>query len=362
MMKVSKVSENRILVEDSIEAVNEFALRQGWTDGLPIIPPTIDRVEKMMAGVGRLPGEVVAEILPKCVPGTIERLAANAVMAGCLPSYFPVVVAAVEAIAEPEFSLFRVNSTTNSVGVMLVINGPIRHEIEVNCGYGVFGPGWPANATIGRAIRLVQINVGGSVPGLVSKSTHGHPGRYTMCIGEYEEKSPWEPLHAERGCQRGDSAVTVFPAVGNLMVTDKIHTRARDILGNMFSFIDCAATHTLRYQSGQVMLVLNPDHAKLMGDEGLSKEDVRQIVYEVTSHIQVSRFLEDVRQRFIDEGRVVDGMMKLAPRADYFMIVVAGGEGGLHATMVPGFGGCMPVTKRIERPGTSPTRAGKGQC
>ncbi|MFH1484439.1 MAG: hypothetical protein ABIH46_00065 [Chloroflexota bacterium] len=346
-MKTSWMPEDIIAADDSLDTINHMACQQGWGDGLPVVPPTIERVVRMMATVDLAPEDIVAEIFPKRGIATVEKLAANAVMAGCMPSYFPVVIAAAEAMAAPEFNLFRINCTTNSVGVMLIINGPVRHEIGVNCGYGLFGPGWRANATIGRAARLIQLNIGGSVPGSVSKSTHGQPGRFSMCIGENEEVSPWEPMHVERGLQREDNAVTVFPAMGTTNVSDLWHTDAKDILGNMLSLVDCSATHTLRYRSGQILMVMNPDHAKLMGDAGLTKQDVRQLMHEVTSHIDVSRFVPDVQEKFRDEGLVDNGTMTLAPDASFFDVMVAGGEGGLHATMVPGFSHCMPVTKKV---------------
>ncbi|MBI2907232.1 MAG: hypothetical protein HYX92_06205 [Chloroflexi bacterium] len=340
-------AEDRIFAEDDLDAVNALAMEQGWGDGLPIVPPTVDRVQKMMATVGRAPDELVALVLPKRGRATIEKIAANAVMAGCLPSYFPVVVAAVEAMTDPDFSLFRVNSTTNSVAVMVIVNGPIRHEIGINSGPGVFGPGWRANATIGRAVRLVQLNIGGSVPGAVSKSTQGQPGRYTMCVGENEERSPWEPLHVERGCQPGESAVTVFPPMSTINVSDVSHTDARTIIEHMTSLVDCSSTHTLKYSSGDILWMLNPDHARIMADAGMSKQDVKQALWEASSRIQLSRFVPDIQQKLIKEGRVTDGTIRLAPGPDYFMVMVAGGDGGLHATLLPAFAGCLAVTKKI---------------
>ncbi len=216
-MGALELKSKRVQV-DGEAAVYEEYYRRGWTDGLPIIAPTPERVETMLSGLD--PGRELAELPPKRAMVTVEKVAINAVMAGCLPSYFPVVLAAVEAIADPTFNLFGVDTTTSGVCVLTVVNGPIRQQLEINSSYGCFGPGWRANATIGRAIALVQQNVGGRIPGPVSKSTHGQPGRYTMCIGEFEERNPWGPLHVERGFKPGDNTVTVFSPTGTTSIMD----------------------------------------------------------------------------------------------------------------------------------------------
>ena len=186
-------------LEDSAEAVFEDYYQRGWTDGLPVIPPTRDRVAAMLATARRGPAEIVAVLPPKKGHATVEKLAVNAVMAGCHPSYFPVVIAAVEALADPKFEIGAMNVTTSCTSPMLIINGPVRQQLDINDGWGLLGPGWRANATIGRAISLIMLNIAGRIPGQVSKAVIGFPGRYGMCIGEREEASAWEPLHVERG-------------------------------------------------------------------------------------------------------------------------------------------------------------------
>ena len=155
---------------------------EGMTDGLPVIPPTAERVTAMIGGA-ELPREhIVAELAPRNGVATIEKIAVNAVMAGCLPAYFPVVIAAVEAMTQPQFNLLGIQTTTNPVAPFVLINGPIRHKIDINCGAGALGPGRRANATIGRAIRLILLNIGGGIPGEIDKSILGMPGKYSFCM------------------------------------------------------------------------------------------------------------------------------------------------------------------------------------
>ena len=172
------------------DAIEDLYAR-GVTDGLPVVPPTPGRVARAVAASGRDGGELVALVPPNYGRATVEKIAINATMSGCRPEYMPVVLAAVEAVCDEAFDLHGVSATTNAPAPLLIINGPVRHRLEINYGAGVFGSGWRANATIGRAVRLVCVNVGGAKPGVVSMSTFAHPGRYTYCIGEHEEASPW---------------------------------------------------------------------------------------------------------------------------------------------------------------------------
>src|SRR5213596_748995 len=184
----------------------------GVSDGLPVVPPTRARVSRAVEMSGRDGSELVAEVPPNYGRATVEKVAVNAVMAGCRPEYLPVVIAAVEAVCDEAFDLHGVSATTNAPSPLVIVGGPILTALDINCGAGVFGSGWRANATIGRALRLVCVNVGGARPGEVSMSTLAHPGRYTYCIGEREEASPWESLAVEHGFPPGDSTVAVLAA------------------------------------------------------------------------------------------------------------------------------------------------------
>ena len=361
---MERLKARRVFLEEDAEAAFEDAYGKGWTDGLPIIPPTAARVERMMATVQQAPDTVVATLPPRNGAVTVERIAANAVMAGCRPDYLPVVVAAVEAIAQPEFNLYGINSTTSPVTPMLIVNGPVRHMIDLNGSYGFFGPGWRANATIGRAIRLAQLNIGGSIPGSVSKSTMAQPGRYSMCMAEYEERSPWPPLHVEMGHPAEESTVTVTAATSTVSVSDVWSRDAEGILTTMTSSMDWPGIPSLRYFSGQPLLILNPDHAAVCSRDGLSKEDVKRVLYERTSRIPLSRFAKAEQERLTEDRRVHDGHVGLVPGPEYFMVVVAGGHGGFHSTFVPTWAQSQPVTRVIDTrritpaSGSSATRQG----
>lgn len=361
-----------VMCEDSIDSIYELFYKNGWTDGLPIIPPTRERVDEMMSTVGLPPGKCIAQLRPKMGDATIEKLAINAVMSGCLPSYFPVIVAAVEAIAEPRFNLFGMNTSTTTAAPMLIINGPVRQKIDLNCSHGVFGPGWRANATLGRAISLIMLNIAGRIPGEVSKSVLAWPGRYGICIGEREEESPWAPLHVELGFQQNESTVTVLSPPSFHMLEDLESTMAGPLLTNLAGAMHQSLTINTYpwWGKGEVLLVMCPAHARILSQAGYSKQDVKEYFYH---HINIphSFFSEDVlnkmiemdreasdpksgRRQMIEEGLIKEGTVqvtdrgvKLLARPEQLLIIVAGGDGRLHSAYLPTFGDSQAVTKPI---------------
>src|SRR5438552_14953652 len=234
---------------------------RGVTDGLPVVPPTPERVARAVEAAGRAADELVAEVPPNYGRATVEKIAVNAVMAGCRPEYLPVVIAAVDAICDPAFDLHGVSATTNAPTPLVVINGPVRGKLGVNCAAGVFGPGWRANATIGRAVRLVCVNLGGARPGVVSMSTLAHPGRYTYCIGEHEEASPWESLAVEHGFAASQSVVAGLAADAPLGVYAQ-HSRPPDHLLPTLAASMAVVSHHRMTHWGDTLLVLSPEHAK----------------------------------------------------------------------------------------------------
>jgi hypothetical protein len=204
---------------DPVTAVNELFYRRGWTDGLPVVPPTPGKVEEML-GMTDLPKRtVIAELAPLKGEATVEKIATNAVMAGCRPEYLPIVIAAVEALAHPQFNLRGVQTTDENVAPLLIINGPVARQLDINAGFGALGPGWQANATIGRTLRLIMHNIGGGWPRAVSFAGIGQPGRYTMCLAENQAESPWSPLHVELGHDARTSTVTLMRAETAINVT-----------------------------------------------------------------------------------------------------------------------------------------------
>ena len=260
----------------------EFFAALGIDDGLPVVPPTEARVLRMLQGTTRPPSEVVALVPPNLVPATVEKIAINAVMAGCRPEYLRVVIAALEAACTDEFNLHGVLATTYFPTPVIVVNGPVRHEIGLQCAGNVFGQGFRANATIGRAVQLVVRNLGGGRPGEVDMATLGQPGKFTCCIGENEEQSPWPPLHVERGFRREQSTVTLFAGEAPRAILDQASRSARSLATSVGLCLESVA-HPKLHGYGEVLLVVCPEHCRTLEADGWSKADLRRRIQEVTS-------------------------------------------------------------------------------
>jgi len=332
-----------IEVEDSWEAANDWFCREKLSDGLPIVPPTPERVTRMLEGTDRDPQEVIGLIPPKWAPASIEKLAINAVMAGCLPEYLSVIIAAVEAICEPRFNLYGVQATTGYVGPALLLNGPIRTALNVNCDSGVFGPGFRANATIGRAIRLILITVGGAYPGDTDRSTFGWPGKYTMCFGENQEKSPWEPYHVEMGFTPNDSTVTVFGINGFL----PIHTagnRGEQALSSLAEVLKMhhGVSHldVGSFGGGTPLIGLGIEDAEIMAWDSITKKQVKDYLWEHASlkftEVPARRKGHKSDDELLRESPNVtpDGMVHLSTKPEDIMVVVLGGK-HRHSVFLP---------------------------
>jgi hypothetical protein len=334
------------------QAAIEALYARGVTDGLPVVPPSPERVDAFVKAAGRDGADVVGLVPPNYGAATVEKVAINAVMAGCRPDYMPVVVAAVEAVCDDAFDLHGVSATTSSPAPLLVLNGPVRRRLDVNCGAGVFGPGWRANATIGRALRLVCTNVGGATPGVVSMSTLAHPGRYTYCIGEHEEASPWPSLAAEHGFAPDESTVAALAADAPLSVYDHASRTAADLLGTIAASLAVVSHHKMTHW-GDTLLVLSPEHARTVAADGWSKSDVRGFLWERLQR-PVRELLpgrdggeglpEHVLRRFADPAREETRIAKFrAP--ENIRIVVAGGPAGRFSAIVPGW--TFPKSSRL---------------
>jgi hypothetical protein len=304
-------------MSDAADAFETLHAR-GVTDGLPVIPPTAERVAAAVEASGRPGHELIGLVAPRHGRATVEKIAINAVMAGCRPEYLPAVIAAVEAVCDPAFALVGVSGTTDAVTPLLILNGPVRGELGVNCAAGVFGAGWRANATIGRAVRLVWANVGGATPGVISMSTFAQPGRYSYCIGEHEEVSPWEPLHVEHGFAPTDSTVAALAAEAPQVVVDARHRSAREILTTIARCGEAIASHE-QAPLGDTLLVIGPEHAQTIAGDGWSKADVRAFVWE---HARA-----DVAGERVPKFR--------SPQS--LAIIVAGGTAGRFSAWIPGW-------------------------
>jgi hypothetical protein len=321
----------------------EFCYEQDWTDGLPVVPPTEDRVAAMLSGTSLAPGSVVAKIPPSWARATVEKIAVNAVMAGCLPAFMPVIIAAVRAMTDPALNLNGMQCSTHLSTPLVVVNGPARLELGMNCGHNVFGQGNRANATIGRAVKLILTNIGRAIPGVTDKATLGHPGKYTYCIAENEEQSPWDPLHVERGFKREQSAVTVFGCEAPHNINNQASQTAHDLA---FTFADTMATlgKNMLYAQGEVMLVLCPSHAETIANDRWSKTHLKEFLYEKARKPlrlvklgglygrEVSR---NFWPRWVNRDDE-DEMVPLVRRPSEITIVVAGGA-GRHTAFLPGW-------------------------
>ena len=338
------LASSRIATRDYDEA-SEYLLRQGMTDGLPVVPPTEDRVLRMIEGSG-LPGDhSVGKVPPALGDATIEKIAVSAVMAGCLPEYMPVLVAAVEAMLEEKFDLHGIQTTTNPVTVGLIVNGPIRRRLGINCESGCLGPGWRANATIGRAVRLVMVNLGGAVAPDVDKATQGFPGKFSLCFGENEEESPWTPLHVERGFAPEQGCVTVIApqSTVNLALNDR---SPQDTLAVFAASMNDPATNHYALYTGEPLVVLNPVHAQGLARAGYSKDDLKRYFHERCRWPAGEHWGRSGRRPHLDPGELAP----MVPDWTYYMIVVAGGHGGIHSTYMPSFGEPWSVTRAIREP------------
>ena len=343
--------------DDDLEAINALYLERGWGDGLPIVPPTVERVERMLAYCDRRWDEPVAKMAPRYGEATPLRLAANAVMAGCRPEYFPLYLLAIEAMCDESFNLYGVQATTHPCAPLVIVNGPVRAELGVNSGHNAFGPGAPANATIGRAIRLALVNIGGAAPGAGDMATMGAPSKYSYFVGENEEASPWEPLHVERGFPKEASTVTVVGAEALHNVNDHESISAEGILTTIAGVLATPGTNDLYYAS-EPMVVMGPEHAKTVADGGYSKRDAKRFLQERAmsplwkfSRENIERRLKvTFRERYANATD--ETMVPAVQRADDIIIAVIGGA-GKHSAIIPTFGATRSVTRALKlRDGT----------
>ncbi len=345
----------RIHIGDSIEVANEYLYANGMTDGLPVFPPTEDRVMRMCEGVALDPDFEVALLPPEWSPATVEAIAINAVMAGCRPEYMPVLVTAVEAMACPEFVLLGVLASTGGYGVSVMLNGPIRKEIDLNYSNNLFGPGTMSNATIGRALRLIQLNIGGVVPGVTDKSCHGWPGKYTLCWGENEEASPWLPYHVEKGFDPSDSTLTIFAAGSLCRIGAGWTTKGLGALQSLAYGMRPVGPMLQGLGNGaRPLVVLGPETAKQIHKDGISKAEVREYFFvnarcrfEENYHPDSGETLRFDQMLKCSTNLWPDGTVSIADKADDIAVVVAGGP-GRQSVFFPANARSTPVTLRID--------------
>jgi hypothetical protein len=356
----SPIRARRIEIASS-DDVAEFMYDQGFSDGLPLTPPTPERVLRMLEGAPRGSQDLVAIAPPNMAPVTVEKIAINAVMAGCKPEHLPVVIAAVEAVCTDEFNIHGVNATTMGASPVLVVNGPIRQQIGMNMKLGALGNGNRANATIGRAVRLVIRNLGGAKPSGVDRSTLGNPMKFTMCFAEWEEGSPWEPLHVERGFKAEDSVVTAFGMTsGPVQIVDQESRVPDQVAGSLGLGLEGVFLPKARNMPVDVLLVVSPEHVRRLTSQGeYSKTRLRQRIQAVTAH-PLREMIADQRSGSgipaaaaakMTAAQLDRPVSKFANEA-HIHIVVAGSEAGLFSAAYHGWltgpAGSQVVSRKIE--------------
>ena len=330
---------------------------RGWTDGLPIVPPTAALVSEFLAYTDRDPREIVGVLPPRQGEATIEKIAVNAVMAGCRPEYMPVIVTALDALADPLFNLDSVQATTHPVAPLIVVNGPIGRELGINSGYNAFGQGFRANMTIGRAVRLVLMNIGGGLPGTGDRSTQGTPAKIAYCVAENEAENPWEPLHVEAGLPPDVSTVTVFGCEAPHNIQDHFSATGEGVLLTIAGAMGQAGSNNL-LSWGWPLLSFGPEHAATVARDGYSKQQVKEFLFE-RARYPLAKLGPDYRRQQIERHKAKDApdtMCSIVRKADDISIIVAGGA-GKHSSWQPTFGdGTKPVRRTIARRDGTPLR------
>ena len=355
--RYAKASENvvdqpaeTVELADLPETLQEFFFKQGWTDGLPVVPPTSESVQAMLAAAGRDPAEKVGIIPPRMRTATVEKIAINAVMAGCRPEYFPVVLAAVDAVLDENCRLYGIQTATNNSSPLIIVNGPVAKKLGMNAKGNVFGQGCRATATIGRALQLVLRNIGGDLPGETDMSTQGQTGKFTFCIAENEAESPWEPLHVEHGFAPEDSTVTVIGAsAGHNVFTYGCETGA-EIIDHFVGALTALGHNNIIFPTGP-LLVFGPEHAGVLARDGYTKASIREHLFK-QARIPISRFgkrtvrgLHHRRAGWFSKVNDPEHI-GVADRPEDITIVVAGGA-GIHSQFVPTSFSYHPVIRRI---------------
>jgi AhpC/TSA family len=308
----------------------EEMFERGWSDGLPVVPPTPERVEAMLGGAAAATS--LGLVPPAMGEATLERIAACAVLAGCRPSYFPVVVAAAKAALDPAFNLHGQAVTTQPAGQLLIVNGPVRHHVGLNSGMGVLGPGNRANLTIGRALRLLVTLTGGAMPGALDRATLGHMGKVGFCVAEDEEVSPWEPLHAERGFEPGQSVVTLVGCDAPLSISDHRSLTPED-LGYVLAWAAASTWSTNWWPLTEPsVFVICPEHAQLFRQAGWTKQRLREFMFDCVRK-PAAQLRRGETTPFVHAADPATEVPKWAsPEA--IVLLVAGGEAGRYSAVL----------------------------
>ena len=320
---------------DDLFAAQEFFSFQDWTDGLPIVPPTSERVQSFVEQANRSPLDVVGKAPITNQPITVEKIAVNSVMAGCLPEYFPIVLAAVEGILEPAFNLHAICMATDSATIFLIVNGPVAPMTSMNAGTGLFGPGNRANATIGRAVQLAVSNTIGQMRSL-RMSTLGQPAMFSWCIAEAEGLSPWKPFHVERGFEARQSTVAVFSALPPIQARNHVSRDPEDILRSFGPGILAASYGVFGAVTADrgMVVVFSPELARHFGSAGWSKGRIRALFAKIQRE-EVSNWIKREQEAGREASESAEPVSGAVRNSENFSVIVAGGKAGAFCALVP---------------------------
>lgn len=345
-------ADEAVTAPDDLDAFQVWAMTEGWGDGLPVLPPTAERVARILGGAAA--DTLVAELQPRRGFATLRAIAINAALAGAGPEHLPVIVAAIRALADPAFNLKAVQTTTHPCTPLVIVNGPIARRLGVSGGANALGNGHRANAVIGRSVRLVCQNIGGAIPGQTDRATQGHPGKFTYCLAENEAESPWEPLHVERGFAREDSCVTVCGSEGPHNVNDHGSINAEGLVRAISGTLATTGSNNM-YSGGEPLMLIGPEHAATIAGSGWSKADLKRAVWE-RAKVRLDRWGPETRARFVPidperfRDKPLDHEVHVSHRPEDLMVVVAGGP-GKHSAVIPTFGHTKSVTVRVSESG-----------
>jgi hypothetical protein len=340
----------KIDLEDDLELINDYYYANNWGDGLPIISPTQPRIDKMLGHLLPIKNKIVTNLPPGYGDATIELIAVNAVMAGCKPKDLPILIAATDAMADPQFNLSALQPSTNPVAIWVIVSGAISSENRFNMSINCLGEGNQANATIGRAIRLILRNLGGALPGEMDRSTHGQPGRYSFCCMENAEKTPWGSFHIARGFNVHQTSVTVVAIEGTMNMNS--HSKDPDELIQVFAKTMIHPPSNEYTHGGEPWLIIGPEHAEILVYKGYSKLQIQEKLW----HLSKMKGLEMAERDFIraknsrstELGELNgDSLLPISKKPEEIQLLVCGGP-GTHSVYLPSFGNSRAVSRLVE--------------
>lgn len=344
---------------DDLEEFNRWAFDRRWGDGLPVVPPTPERVARMLGGTDYSPETVVAVIPPRMAAATVEKIAVNAVMAGCGPSAMPVLLTATAALSDPTLNTYGAQATTHPCGLMVLVSGPVAGHAEVHGGVGLFGPDFRGNVTIGRAMRLILQNLGGAFPGETDRSTQGSPVKIAFCFSENEVDSPWEPYRVSRGFSAADSTVSVVFGEAPHNLDDHVSTEPRGLGFMMAQTIATVGKNNPYCRGNDYLVIVCPEHARIFADRGWARRDLQEYLHE-RARIPYREWRMGALRGVNPQPRYMDAadddlQVRITDSVDDVHVVVGGGA-GLHSSWIPTFGLTRTVTSVVRNADASAWR------